>query len=107
MDKSTHAKQVKRSVISRKILPTKLPVFQTAVLYLFYDRFPPQETWHWIIWIVLIVYCVLAWTVGVYSLSTEVEVDVIDRINLVMKSIAFKNVGALYDAMSKKHRNIQ
>lgn len=59
-------------VISRKNLPTRLPVLFTLVVWLLLDRFDPAGWVHGAVWAVV----VLLWVACIFQLAKEREVDV-------------------------------
>ena len=101
MDKS---KQVKRSVISRKNLPARLPLWQTVVLILLYDRIPPENIWGQIAWGILLIILISTWALEMLSLVMEKEVDIFERFNIIIKKIALEDVNKAYSEVLKKHK---
>ncbi len=61
-----------KKVISSKNLPVRLPIFQTATMYLLLDKF------HWQEWIMgaLGLLCLLLWVVSIGYLFTPEETDI-------------------------------
>jgi hypothetical protein len=62
----------KKKVLSYGNLPTRLPIFQTAVVYLFLDFYDAPGVW-WGVWGVIIA---LAWIFSFVNLFMTTSVDI-------------------------------
>jgi hypothetical protein len=61
-------------VISRKLLPTKLPILSTAVTLHLLDYYNAAE---WL-WGVMVCFLIIGWVISICMLVNEEHVDIID-----------------------------
>ena len=69
------SKRKTRKVLQQNNLPTKLPLWQTAVAFLLMERFNAPE---WL-WGVFGFFFFIVWCTNIYSLVTQENVDLLNN----------------------------
>jgi hypothetical protein len=63
----------KRKVISRKNLPTRLPIWPTAIIWLLMDYYNASDITHGVVWTIW----AILWIVVIVNFWTEEEKEVV------------------------------
>ncbi len=102
MDTKTQNEQIIR-VITPKNMPTRIPFWQTIVVFLFFDRYFSGYSWSNYVLGFVVGMTVIAWLTIGYKIYKEKYIDVFEYIEIVRQKTINKNMmSSTYEKMLKK-----